>query len=111
MAFFRAAGLIFIYAHGRSECDTKFIWFSGKLYLQPLLRPCTRQFSSSHRRNHCIMLRGRKSWQLPWLIVVVFLMLVAHRVGAQKEPTGGSVDVARMSILEIEDALQVCIHP
>lgn len=51
------------------------------------------------------------SWQLLWLYLVVFLVLIAQRIGAEKESTGSSVDVARMSVLEIEDALQVRIHP
>lgn len=42
--------------------------------------------------------------------MIVFSMLVAHRIDAQKESTGSSVDVAQMSVFEIEDALQVCVH-
>lgn len=57
------------------------------------------------------MLRGRMSWQLLWLFIVVFLTLLARRIDAQKQSTGSSVDVGRMSVLEIEDALQVCMHP
>lgn len=48
------------------------------------------------------------SWQLLWLYLVVFLVLIAQRIGAEKESTGSSVDVARMSVLEIQDALQQC---
>lgn len=43
--------------------------------------------------------------------MVVCLIMVAHRIDALKESTGSSVDVARMSVFEIEDALQVCVHP
>lgn len=64
-----------------------------------------------HRRDHCTMPRGRVSWQLLCLSVVVCLMLIAQRISAQKESSESSVDVAQMSILEIEDALQVCVHP
>lgn len=48
---------------------------------------------------------------LLWLFLIVFSILIAQTIGAQKESTGSSVDVARMSVLDIEHALQVCIHP
>ena len=57
------------------------------------------------------MLGGRMSWQLRWLFIVTFLTLIARGTSAQKESTGSSVDVGRMSLLEIEDALQVYMHP
>ncbi|MCJ1462152.1 hypothetical protein MMC07_000752 [Pseudocyphellaria aurata] len=54
------------------------------------------------------MPRGRVSWKPLWLSVVVCLMLIAQRTSAQIESSGGLVDVAQMSVLEIEDALQQC---
>lgn len=77
----------------------------------PFFSRCTRHSAFSHQRNHSTMLGGRMSWQLRWLFIVLFLTLIAQSTSAQKESTGSSVDVGRMSLLEIEDALQVYMHP
>lgn len=97
---FRAAGTV---------TANSLVWFSGNFMFIP---PSSALHTTrSHPSNHCTMPRGRTSWQLLWLFTVVSLMLSAQRIGAQKESTGSSVDVAQMSVVEIEDALQVCIHP